>query len=73
MNVIVLGTNISNRQKMKKIHPILSSAPTIFKWSVDMEDVDKVLRVETATKVSENHIIGLLKSVGLTGRQLPDY
>ena len=65
MNIIVLRTNADNRKKMKIINSRLAQIPGVVKWTVDQEDVDKVLRIETSEKLGESAIIRSLSHQGL--------
>lgn len=35
------------------------------RWSVDLEDVDKVLRIETRNNLTESYFSNLLLSIGV--------
>jgi hypothetical protein len=46
MEVLVFKTNIQNLNQVKKLSPLLKKIQGILKWNVDLQDCDKVLRVE---------------------------
>lgn len=69
-NLLILRTNITNNQKKKIIEPLLDQHPHIKLWSLDLEDIDKVLRVETTKNIQEKDIILLLKQSGFWGEDL---
>ncbi len=54
------------------VAPVLDSHPFITRWTIDTEDIDKVLKVETKGNLSENNMINLLKSSGFDCEVLPD-
>lgn len=70
MNVIILKTNINNEQKLNCAQRVFESIPQIKKWSVDQEDVDKVLRIEATKNLVESTIIHLLSMNGLVCQEL---
>lgn len=58
-NILVFATNIKTENDKQTISKILNENPEIKQWSLDQEDVDCVLRIETDTS-SEEQIIDLL-------------
>jgi hypothetical protein len=69
--VLVFKTNISTTIQLEKVRPILSMLQGIKNWSIDREDVDKVLRIESEHLLPEV-IICLLKDAGFECEELPD-
>jgi len=72
MNIMVLKTDIKTRKKVNKIRPILNHHPIIRRWTVDTQDIDNVLRIESNTELTEAVVIQLLRSIGFYGEALPD-
>ncbi len=72
MNIIVLGTNISNHYMKSKVDYTLLQHPSLYHWSVDMEDIDRVLRIEAKNEITEAYIIDILNSIGYQGIPLPE-
>lgn len=64
MEILIFRTDIKTRKKVKAVQPIFNRHPDILKWSVDTEDIDNVLRVETQSRLREHDIIGLTRSCG---------
>jgi tRNA(Ser,Leu) C12 N-acetylase TAN1 len=60
-DVLIFRTNINTLEKVKKTDQLLSKHKGIQRWNIDLEDCDKVLRVETAMLQKES-VIGILKS-----------
>jgi hypothetical protein len=58
--ILIFKTNINTPELIKKAGSILSAQSEIKKWNVDMDDCDKVLRIETSRYEVEN-VIGILK------------
>lgn len=70
-DVHVFKTNISLDHDVKKISPVLGEESRIKKWSVDVEDVDNVLRVE-AHRIASIEIISLVRQCGYHCEELTD-
>lgn len=73
MKLIILRTNIKNKKKVKRIKPILNKHPHIISWSVDIEDIDNVLRIESTNQLFENEVIELIENNGFQCEDLPEY
>ena len=43
----------------------------IFKWSIDLEDIDNVLRVEASSELEIEHINNLIQQKGFYCEDLP--
>lgn len=69
-HILVLRTNINKKRTIKKIKLVLNDHPYIIDWSIDTEDIDKVLRVKANREVNENDISTILKSIGIYGEDL---
>lgn len=48
MQVLVFKTNLNNRTHINKIETSLNVHPQISTWNVDLQDCDKILRIEAA-------------------------
>jgi len=70
MNVHVLKTNVDNEQKLRVVNALLNDYPEIKRWSVDQEDVDRVLRIEARESLSKSAIAKVLNSKGLICEEL---
>ncbi len=66
----ILKTDIKSKKKLKIVRPIFNNHSDIFKWTVDFEDIDNVLRVEHHKNLSEDDIIQLVKICGFYGEPL---
>lgn len=69
-NILIIKTNIKNKKKVKTIKPIFNNIPCIIKWSVDTEDIDNVLRIETYRELTVADIALLLNIIGFYGENL---
>ena len=72
MNLIIVKTDIENDSKVEAVRKLLEQNPEILDWSVDMEDIDKVLRIEAQGKLKEEELIQLLNASGLACESLPE-
>ena len=68
--ILILRTNIDKKKKLNRVKQLFKENSNIIKWSVDMEDIDKVLRIETTANINENDIGRLLKTISLFGEDL---
>tara|TARA_R110002049_G_scaffold127846_1_gene284954 strand:- start:1207 stop:1458 length:252 start_codon:yes stop_codon:yes gene_type:complete len=70
LKIHIFKTNIRTEQDIFIIRQILNSNPNIITWSVDMEDIDKVLRIESHKDFNEEEIITMVKLRGLYCEEL---
>lgn len=57
ISIHILKTNINNKTAINTLKLLFNTHPDVIKWSVDLEDVDKVLRVETTKNLTGDAII----------------
>lgn len=72
MELFILKTEIKNRAGLKSISPILNQHPEVNRWTIDLEDIDKVLRIEASEEAKEIEILDLLNTSGIKCDTLPD-
>ncbi|GHE61052.1 MULTISPECIES: hypothetical protein [Roseivirga] len=72
MKLLIFKTNIENELKVKKVNALLAYSPEIMDWSVDLEDRDKILRIEAEDEVVEADIMDIVNSWGLHCEALED-
>ena len=68
--VYVFKTNIESELDLNIVKSVFNHNPSIIEWSVDMEDIDNVLRVETKKHLSEKDIIDEVTSKGFFCEEL---
>jgi hypothetical protein len=61
MIISVYKTDVNTKSKLRKVKPILNRILLNFKWNFDLEDCDKILRVESDKCCSEFLITELYK------------
>lgn len=71
VRLLILRTDIKTKKKIKKVKPLLDGHPLIFKWSIDIEDIDNVLRIEVSSDLKEIDIVNLIKEEGFYCEDLP--
>ncbi|HTI57925.1 hypothetical protein [Mucilaginibacter sp.] len=71
MEILVFKTNVNSRRKANRIGSLLAATPTVRHWNFDLDDCDKVLRIE-ATGLDTNMVASLLRAAGFVCEEL-DY
>lgn len=71
MYTLIFKTNIQSELALKELDALLNGNTDYFNWSVDTEDIDRVLRV-MSTKNNTLEIINTLKQAGYKCEELPD-
>lgn len=69
--VLVFKTNLQYKKDINQLAPVLNIFRGILRWNVDMNDIDKVLRIETKQLVAQD-IIRLVRGAGYFCEELPD-
>lgn len=72
MEILIFQTDIKSEEKVASLEPIFNNHVDILNWSVDLEDVDKVLRIEANTCLTENAVIELGKAYDFAIQVLAD-
>lgn len=71
MELYIFKTNIRNQEKASELRPLFAQHPEIERWTVDTEDIDKVLRIEAAGQLVEKALVDDLKKAGYDCEELP--
>lgn len=72
MKLYIFKTNIRNRKKIRHAKSLLKKHLSIKNWSVDLEDVDKVMRIEVTNDILENDIISMMRNNAFSCEVLSD-
>ena len=64
LKIHVFKTNIKTKQELFIIKQLLNSNLNIIRWSIDLEDIDKVLRIESYRDLNEEEVISMVKFRG---------
>jgi hypothetical protein len=63
--VLIFKTSVFTDQDIQSLTPSLDKLPQT-RWNFDLEDCDKILRIESLQEVSEDEIINILIGRGFT-------
>ena len=66
----ILRTNICTDIMLREVAMALNTHEAIHQWSIDLEDVDKVLRIETKKKLLEKDLLQLIETHGYSAEDL---
>lgn len=72
MKLFILKTDISSRRQLDRLAPVFEQNKCIRRWTVDLEDIDKVLKVETNNDSEQNELIRLVRDQGIYCEELAD-
>ena len=72
MELFIFKTDIRTKRQIKQLKPVLESNSHISRWTIDMDDIDRVLKVETDVNSCQEELITLVKSQGIYCEELPD-
>lgn len=68
-DLIILKTNINYPESVSLLSVHLNQHPDIKSWSIDQEDLDKVLRVFSDT-LNQDSLIAMLNQLGFKAEEL---
>jgi copper chaperone CopZ len=71
MDIMVFKTNIAYKKNVAEIKPHLQAIPGVQRITVDLHDIDKVLRIE-ASNLSTTHIRTVVQKAGFYCEELTD-
>lgn len=69
--IFVFKTNVKNNRDLKTLRPHLNQRIGKLNWNFDLEDCDKILRVESEIE-NKSVIVNLLESLEFECEELPD-
>lgn len=64
VQVLVFETNIHNQSDVEKAGFILNNYHAIQRWTVDLHDWERVLRIEASTHCSTHEVEKLISNLG---------
>ena len=70
--VLIFKTNVDSNYDVTIVNSILSKFPQIKRSTIDLRDVDKVLRVECGNNIEMELIINKINQLGFSCEELPD-
>jgi len=69
--IYVFKTSVKRKKDIEKLKPNLTKLLPLTKWNFDLEDCDKILRIESQNEIT-NLIIKELQRCGFHCEELPD-
>ena len=72
MKYLVVKTAVQTGFEFSRISDYLNHHPAIDSWNIDLEDVDRVLRVLPSYSLTENELVGMIRQEGYHCETLPD-
>ena len=72
MEYLVFKTDIRSKHRLRKIGIMLNSHPSIISWSIDLEDVDRILKIRPDGSLTELDVIEFVNSKGFRCEILTD-
>jgi len=71
MTILVFKTSVKYKKDIKLLAPVLNTLPANVTWHFDLEDPDRILRVETKEDVAA-HVTEALQLNGFACEELVD-
>ncbi|QQL48566.1 hypothetical protein [Mucilaginibacter ginkgonis] len=71
MDILVFKTNIQKEKQVNEVNSLLTRIPEISNWNFDLEDRDRILRVQ-AEDISAMYIEMILQDEGFICSELED-
>ena len=68
-DILIFRTSIKTKQDIERIETLFAQYPCIHKWNVDLEDWEKVLRIE-CSDINSTKITSLLKEIDIEAQDL---
>ena len=69
MEVLILKTNIRYKKQVKAVAPLLDGQNSISRWNIDLNDIDKVLRIES-NNMELTKVVQLIQEAGFHCEEL---
>jgi hypothetical protein len=70
-DVLIFKTDIQDQHDVEKVAALMQDDPRIKRWNIDLQDIDKVLRIESK-HVHEQEIIAGIRKAGYRCEELID-
>ena len=68
-DILIFRTSITTEQDLKRIELLFAQYPCIHKWNADLEDWEKVLRIESEG-ISPTEVIETLQTINIYASEL---
>ena len=70
MNLFIFKTDLNSNHKIFRLRKVLSNRALIKRWTIDLEDVDKILKVFVTERIQKLELITLLENSGIDFEEL---
>ena len=71
IDILIFKTNIMDEYDVEKIASLMTEDHRIKKWNIDLQDSDKVLRIESQ-HLREHEVIACIRKAGYRCEELND-
>ncbi len=71
MDILVFKTKLEDIKQVRKLSHHLKNLPGVYKWNVDLQDCDKILRIE-AEGITPHLVEEILQEAGYYCEELED-
>lgn len=72
MEVYIYKTSIENQEGAKRLEALFKNYPSIRRWIVDTEDIDKVLKIESVENLIEKDLVESIRNAGYHCEEFPN-
>ena len=70
MYLYILKTDLKSKDQLEELSSVLNFNASVDNWSIDLEDIDRVLRIEASDRLTYSETIKLVKSAGVNSYDL---
>ena len=70
--LLIFKTDIKTKKKVKSLKPYFDNHSEIIRWTIDLEDIDNVLKIEATKNLNETTVINQIKTYGFNCNVLED-
>ncbi len=67
--ILVFRTNVNTSKAIRELAPLFNGHLFISRWNFDLEDCDRILRIEASAQISDE-IIKIVRSKGFDCEEL---
>lgn len=68
----ILCTNLKTLYEVERVAPYLNAHKSVLRWSIDLHDWERVLKVISTSDLSIDAISDILSFAGFVGKELDD-
>lgn len=72
MSLYIFCTDIDSKSQVNELRFLLDEHPDIIDWSIDLEDIDSVLKVRGTDQLTEQTVSDLISTYGFNCIEMAD-